>query len=519
MRDAKILIVEDEAIEAMDIQQRLASLGYPLPDIAHNGEEGVRKVEETQPDLVLMDIMMPGKLDGVAAAARIRSRFDIPIIFLTAYADDNTLQRAKETEPYGYVVKPFQERELRITVDMALYKHAMERKLREKEKWFETTLRSIGDGVIATDAKGMITFMNPVAEELMGWKLEEVRQKNLTEVFNIVNCETRKQVENPVTRVIREGVIVGLANHTVLISRDGKEVSIHDSAAPIRDDKGNIIGVILVFSDITERENTQKALKHANAELEAANRELESFIYSVSHDLRAPLRTVSEFARILMEDYSDNLNEEGKNYLIRVGKGAGKMNRLIEDLLYLSRITRQDLVRSDINMEKIAERIVTELRDASRDRRVEVEIQPSLKAHADPRLMEVALSNIIGNAWKFTSKTEKARIAFGAVDSPLRIAECPISGESAGTGGLRDETAIEQIKGKTVYYVKDNGAGFDQNHAEKMFWPFQRLHTEREFEGMGIGLTIVERVIRRHGGKIWAEGEPGKGATVYFTVG
>ena len=178
MPDARILIVEDEAIEAMDIQQRLVGLGYPLPDIAYNGEEGVRKVEKTQPDLVLMDIMMPGKMDGVAAAEQIRSRFDIPIIFLTAYSDENTLRRAKITAPYGYIVKPFQERELHITVDMALYRHKLERELRERKKWLATTLRSIGDAVIATDEKGLITFMNPVAEALMGCKLEEVRQRN-----------------------------------------------------------------------------------------------------------------------------------------------------------------------------------------------------------------------------------------------------------------------------------------------------------------------------------------------------
>src|SRR6266545_2438219 len=159
MRDAKILIVEDEAIEAMDLQQRLVGFGYPLPDVAYNGEDGIRKVELTQPDLVLMDIMMPGKLDGVAVAEQIRSRFDIPIIFITAYTDENTLSRAKITAPYGYIVKPFQERDLQITVDMALYRHKTEKELHAREKWLAITLRSIGDAVLATDDKGLITFM------------------------------------------------------------------------------------------------------------------------------------------------------------------------------------------------------------------------------------------------------------------------------------------------------------------------------------------------------------------------
>jgi PAS domain S-box-containing protein len=268
MPDAKILIIEDESIEAMDIQQRLVRLGYPLPDTAYTGAEGVRKVEELRPDLVLMDIMMPGELDGVAAAERIRSRFDIPIIFLTAYADEKTLRRARITAPYGYIVKPFQERELHITVDMALYRHKTEKELHEREKWLATTLRSIGDAVIATDEKGLITFMNPVAEALLGFKLEEVRQRNLTEVFIIVNRDTRRPVENPVTRVLREGNIVGLANHTVLISRDGSEIPINDSAAPIKDDQGSMLGVILVFSDMTEREKAAESLRESQRENE-----------------------------------------------------------------------------------------------------------------------------------------------------------------------------------------------------------------------------------------------------------
>jgi PAS domain S-box-containing protein len=258
MSDAKILIVEDEGITALDIQNRLISLGYTVPDIASAGAEAVEKAEEMAPDLVLMDIMLPGEIDGVTAAEQIRARFDIPIIYLTAYADDATLQRAKVTEPYGYIVKPFKERELHIAIDMALYKHRMERKLKESEKWFSTTLRSIGDAVITTDKNGLITFMNAVAEGLMGWRLEEILNKKLKEIFNIINKDTRLPVENPVTRVLLEGNIRGLANHTILISRDGTEIPIDDSAAPIKDDNGHIIGVILVFRDITQREKSEQ---------------------------------------------------------------------------------------------------------------------------------------------------------------------------------------------------------------------------------------------------------------------
>ncbi|MDD5434920.1 MAG: response regulator [Nitrospira sp.] len=177
MANERILIVEDEGIEALDLQHRLTSMGYTVPDIVFTGEEAVIKAGETHPDLILMDIMLQGEMDGVTAAGQIHARFDIPIIFLTAYADEGTLHRAKVTGPYGYLIKPFKEKELHISIDMALYKHTMEQKLKESEKWFVTTLSSIGDAVIAvTDKNGLITFMNPVAEGLTGWKMEDGRR-------------------------------------------------------------------------------------------------------------------------------------------------------------------------------------------------------------------------------------------------------------------------------------------------------------------------------------------------------
>ncbi|MBI4764266.1 MAG: PAS domain-containing protein [Deltaproteobacteria bacterium] len=286
MSPARILIVEDEGIEALDLQQRLNSLGYSAPDIASTGEEAVKMAEAGSPDLVLMDIMLSGEIDGVTAAGQIQARFDIPIIYLTAYADEDTLQRAKITEPYAYIVKPFRERDLHITIDVALYKHTLERKLKESEKWLATTLRSIGDAVIATDKNGLITFMNPVAEGLTGWQLKEVLNKKLTEVFNIINRDSRRPVENPVARVILEGHIVGLANHTRLIARNGTEIPIDDSAAPIKDDRGNLIGLVLVFRDITEREKAEDALSQAKEEWEQTFHTVPDLLAILDHQHR-----------------------------------------------------------------------------------------------------------------------------------------------------------------------------------------------------------------------------------------
>jgi signal transduction histidine kinase len=228
-----------------------------------------------------------------------------------------------------------------------------------------------------------------------------------------------------------------------------------------------------------------------NAELENANRELESFIYSVSHDLRAPLRSISSFISFLAKDYSDRFDDRGKDYLGRISAGSAKMNRLIEDMLHLSKVSRQEVNREVVDISKVVNGVISDLREVDPGRRVEVVVKEDVTASVDPRLIEMVFANLLGNAWKFTAKVENARIELG-------------------TG---------KQNGQTFYYIRDNGSGFDQEYAGQIFLPFHRLHSEDEFEGTGIGLAIVERIIHRHGGKIWAEGEPGKGATVFFTLG
>ncbi len=250
------------------------------------------------------------------------------------------------------------------------------------------------------------------------------------------------------------------------------------------------VRIIGVQVDITKLKLAAEALKQSNAELSAANREMESFIYSVSHDLRGPLRSISGFSEIVMKDNADKLDNKGKRYLSRIHAGTEKMSRLIDDLLNLSKISRQEIRRKSIDLTHITSSIVAELREANPGRDVEVDIVAGLTASADQGLIEIVLSNLIGNAWKFTAKKEQVRIEFGIVHQ----------------------------NGKVVYYVRDNGAGFNQEYAQKMFWPFHRLHSEEVFEGTGIGLAIVERIIHRHGGKVWAEGIEGKGATIYFSL-
>jgi PAS domain S-box-containing protein len=261
MMSARILVVEDESIVALDVKDRLLSMGYAVTAVTDRGEEALDLVETGRPDLVLMDIRLKGAMDGIKAADEIRRRWNVPVVYLTAFSEESTLRRAKVTEPFGYIIKPFEDREIQSVIEMALYKHQAEQRLRESERRYATTLSSIGDGVIATDSRGAVTLMNPVAETLTGWTLAEACGRPLTEVFRIVNEQTRQAVADPVGQVLSGGKIVGLANHSLLIGRDGREIPIDDCAAPILDDHGRISGTVLVFQNVSERRQKEAELR------------------------------------------------------------------------------------------------------------------------------------------------------------------------------------------------------------------------------------------------------------------
>jgi signal transduction histidine kinase len=243
------------------------------------------------------------------------------------------------------------------------------------------------------------------------------------------------------------------------------------------------------FHELQQQESLlRQRVAERTRELKSANEELEAFTYSVSHDLRAPLRAIDGFSRALQEDCEAELSEEGRDYLQRVLRNVSRMSDIIDDLLRLARVGRSELVVSQVNLSSLATEIVAQLQQAEPDRKVEVRIQPDVVTRADPRLVRILLENLLANAWKYTANTEPARIEFEA----------------------RSED------GKQVFCIRDNGAGFNMAHAEKLYAAFQRLHSSQEFEGSGIGLTIVERIIKRHGGWIHAQSEPAQGATFCF---
>ncbi len=246
----------------------------------------------------------------------------------------------------------------------------------------------------------------------------------------------------------------------------------------------------IALTDVSDIRRAEDAVRRLNETLVASNRELESFSYSVSHDLRAPLRAINGFSQVLAEEYAGRLDEEGLHYLARIRAASERMGLLIDDMIDLARIGRQELCREKVNLSALAEEILADQREHEPQRAVSWSIAPNLVVRADPVLMKALLGNLLRNAWKFTAERAEARIEFG-----------------------RTRTADEE-----AFYVRDNGAGFNMAYAGKLFQPFQRLHGTERFEGTGIGLAIVQRIVRRHGGRAWAEGRPGEGATFWFTL-
>jgi PAS domain S-box-containing protein len=310
MSDINILIVEDESIVAMDIKHRAEGLGYKVTDVTPSGEEALELVKVNPPDLILMDIVLKGQIDGIEAAQRIHDDFDIPVLYLTAYSDEETLKRAKITEPFGYIIKPFEDRELHSSVEIALYKHGMERKLKESEKWLSTTLESIGDAVIATDKEGNIIFMNPIARKVTGWNPDEAIGKTLLDVFKIINEDTGIPLEDPVTKVLKKDAVIEMTDPALLITKEGTMLPIDDSSAPIRDENGGVIGVALVFRDITERKKAEKEKEELLKE--KARGELSNFVLSALPVFASniPPQVRNNIARSFSDRFEKNMRSQ-----------------------------------------------------------------------------------------------------------------------------------------------------------------------------------------------------------------
>jgi PAS domain S-box-containing protein len=360
----------------------------------------------------------------------------------------------------------------------------LEKEMTTSELRYRRLFESAQDGILILDAQtGEITDVNPFLQKMLGYSKQELEGKRIWEIGFFKDAEASRQA----FQVLQDKGYIRYED-LPLESRDRKPMQVEFVSNLYAINGDSVIQCNI--RDITDRKRAEEESKRYASELEAVNKELESFSYSVSHDLRAPLRALDGFSEMVIQDYGDKLDETGKDYLNRIRKASQTMSRLIDDLLKLSRIARIEMHEDKVNLSEIALTIVEELKANQPERQSQTFIAPEIWAKGDKELLRICLNNILQNAWNFTVR-------------------CPVASI---------ELNLTEKNGECVYYVKDNGVGFDMQYADKLFQPFQRLHSEREFQGTGIGLTIAQRVINRHGGRIWAEAEIGKGATFYFTL-
>jgi PAS domain S-box-containing protein len=363
----------------------------------------------------------------------------------------------------------------------------MESRRSDEERFrLAAIVESSGDAIIASSLDGVIRSWNKGAERLFGYATEEAIGRSISGLL----LPERHSEEPTLIAHLAKGEPVAPFD-TVRRRKDGSDLDVSVTISPIRDSEGVLIGASMAARDISNWKRAESATLRARVAAEAANGELEAFNYSVAHDLRAPLRAIDGFSNVLLEDYGAALDASGRHYLQRVRDAAQHMGRLIDGLLALSRVTRTSIHSERVDLSELARAAAARLRESQPDRVVEFEIGDGFTENGDSALLGAAIENLLSNAWKFTQKRANARIEFGAVrEGPQR-----------------------------AYFVRDNGAGFDMAHASKLFGAFQRLHTKGEFDGTGVGLATVRRIVNRHGGRVWAEGKIDEGACFHFTVG
>jgi two-component system NtrC family sensor kinase len=526
MEQAEILIVEDSDTQALQLQYLLEEEGWSVVRAA-TAESALEELNRWSPALIIADYHLPGT-QGDELCRRVRMNVDtrgIPILMLT-------IDEARGGEPAGldsgaddYVSKSVNSDILMLRVrgllrkssgrpsvlatHELLFQPARLLAIDDSPTYLETLAETlIAEGYDVTRAssgkEGLAhithrTFdcviVDLVMPEIDG--IEVCRRINENgraidqpmAVIMLTSCETKEDM----TRGLGAGAddFVGKSGDmTVLKARIRallRRKFFQDENRRIREE---LLRKELEATEARAARQLAETRAVLVEELEHKNKELEAFSYSVSHDLRAPLRSIDGFSAAILEDYADKLDAKGREYLDRVRAAAQRMNELIDDLLQLSRVTSGDLQRGPVDLSMLARNIAAELERASPDRRVQVLIADGVKADADRRLVQVALENLLGNAWKFSGTVSEPVIEFGAIEN----------------------------NGVPTYFVRDNGAGFDMDLAQKLFAPFQRLHSQAQFPGTGIGLAIVQRIVERHGGRVWAESAVDSGATFWWTL-
>lgn len=624
----KILIVEDEAITAMDIQKALEIRGFEVVSIASMGKEAIKKAGELKPDLVLMDIILKGNTDGITVADKIMSLFDIPVIYITAFSDEETFKRAKLTKPYGFITKPINYNELKGYIEIALYKHSIDKKLKENEVRYRSLYENSFDAILMTKPDGSILSANPAACYMFNMTEEELKKtgqdgiivkesylshflnegtdenKSSTEIIFkqkdgshfigevtssfftdvdgtvktsmiIRDISERKKIEEELRHahsyleekveertaelqnalnevsdlynnapcgyhsldkdgyfvqindtelnwlqysreeIIRKkkmtdlitdesietfqkyfsllkecGEIYGL--ELDMVKKDGSILPILLNATALTDPSGKFVMSRSTLFDITERKENEKQLTNLLADLRRSNEELRQFAYVSSHDLQEPLRTIASFTQLLEMRYKGKFDSDADEFIGYIVDAAKRMKQQIQDLLEYSRVETQGNEFKEVNSNYILNQAINNLRNSIEENNAKITYDPLPNVTADSDQLMRVFQNLIGNSIKYRKVDKNPKIHISALE--------------------------DMENSEYVFSVQDNGIGIEEEYFDRIFRIFQRLHTRVKYQGTGIGLSVVKKVIERHNGQVWVESEYGIGSKFYFSL-
>ncbi|MFN3325693.1 MAG: sensor histidine kinase [Bryobacteraceae bacterium] len=477
----RVLIVENEAIVALSLEQRLPNCGYDVVGWAAHGAEAIRMASELCPDLVLMDINLgPGIDDGIKVAQEIRRNVPTAMVYVTSYTDDETVQRAQASAPYGYLVKPFSIRELCATLETALYRYQLERRLRQSQDWLEAILKNIAEGVIAADQSGRISVMNSAAAALTGWAESEAIGQEADQVYRVLT-ETGDPVPEPRVGSVLNGKPLTFHGDLLLIAQDGRRRIIADSVSPIRNPRGEIAGAVVVFHDLSAR-------KKYEAELRRTNEDLQQFTFIAAHDLQEAVRTISSHTELLRRRFNDRLDPEDSELMDFVLSGARRMGSLVEGMLLYGEVVSQEVLPSPVAASVALDRALENLRGAVAESGARIVTEPLPTVLADPNQLTAVFQNLLSNAIKFRS------------DEPLIVR-------------VTQRVALAFA----VFCIEDNGIGIESRHRDQVFRIFKRLEGPRA-PGAGVGLALCKTIVERQGGRIWVEPAEPRGSRFCFTL-
>ena len=496
MEKLKILIVEDEALLALNVQRLLNNLGHDAFGIATSGEDAIEMAKKARPDLIMMDIHLRGKLDGIQVAERIRAFLDAPVIYTTAFSDEETLERAKKTEPSAFLLKPYEIKDLQVAIEICHYRYSAERRIRENERRISTILKSIGDSVLTADVSGAVTFMNPNAECLTGWRLEEAAGKPVDGVLRLLSETSGETVSVPIGIEDKPDSTGDSRGVFLLLNRRGASIPVECGVTPLKEDQGGTIGRVFVLRDISAIRREEEEMRRIEAEL-AQSQKMEAvgkFVGGITHDFNNYLAVIGGCAELQLKS-NEEKGVPAENLHLAL-EAVGKANGLTQNLLQFSRKKAIQPVEVDVN--RTVENLMVLAKCILSTRiKITTELHPeSPRIKADPVQLDQILMNLVINARDAMPSGGRLTIR---TESTLQDA-----GDSDPSPG--------RPSGRFVCItVSDTGRGMAANRSLDGAMP----SVSSKPNGTGFGLFIIHEIVKRHGGFVQIDSAPGKGTAFH----